>query len=628
MTRRQRSRRAPRRGVVAVLAVMLLTVMLGFVAFTIDTGNIALTRAKMQNACDGAALAASQEIVAAVYSAGEGQGQAGDVNSIAIAAAKATAEEIAAANGVYIDPEQDVVFGKRTFSEATNDWSIEWGGEPANVVKVNARRDQDDTNLPDGRVKSIFAWALGVDSTKLSTESIAFVEARDLVVVLDYSGSMNDDSELRSIYKIPQSDIEANLLTIYQELGSPNLGTLPWMPDGVTVKGQEAAGPIPHISVKFSLTEINVASTKDLSNVVLRYGNGNEQKFDNLDENPSLTGTFSGTGSNSGKKIVRAWIKSGSNSSGDGPGYGERFDYPSDSEIETAFGLDEVEYPYPSGSWDSYIDYVQSSGYIKDAGYRNLYGGLTWVNYLLQHKPRYSQTPDLWKTQHFPFHGMKDGMSLFLDFLDDLDFGDYVGFVTYGTSAQREEGLVMPDEGIDIDLAGVLITNDYAAIDTIQRHKQAGHYSTTTALGDGVKVGTELLLEQTRYGARPTMLVMTDGNANVKPAGWSLPADWDWDAITDYDSDGEADYVTSDSKKQYAFWEIKQAIDAGITVHTLTVGYGADTDLMEAIAFAGGGIWVHVPGSSSVAEMEADLLAAFQKIAGNVPPAKLVNSGN
>ena len=63
-----------------------------------------------------------------------------------------------------------------------------------------------------------------------------------------------------------------------------------------------------------------VSSTKDLSNVVLKFHDNTTQKVDNL---KGLTGTFAGTGSNEGKCIVGVWIKSGCNMSNDGPGYGE-----------------------------------------------------------------------------------------------------------------------------------------------------------------------------------------------------------------------------------------------------------------------------------------------------------------
>ena len=103
-----------------------------------------------------------------------------------------------------------------------------------------------------------------------------------------------------------------------------------------------------------------------------------------------------------------------------------------------------------------------------------------------------------------------------------------------------------------------------------------------------------------------------------------MPAGFDWAEWTDYDGDGVADYSTSDWKKQYSFWEASEAAKRGITLHTMAVGEAADRDLMQAIAFAGGGIYIDVPGGATVAAMESQLMEAFRNIASQVPPAKLV----
>jgi hypothetical protein len=79
------------------------------------------------------------------------------------------------------------------------------------------------------------------------------------------------------------------------------------------------------IDVAFNCDEITVVSCKDLSNVVLELADGTHQKTEGLH---GQTGTFGGTGDQAGEEIVGVWVKSGSNASGDGPGYGERFDAP------------------------------------------------------------------------------------------------------------------------------------------------------------------------------------------------------------------------------------------------------------------------------------------------------------
>ncbi|MFO0790030.1 MAG: hypothetical protein U0805_11290 [Pirellulales bacterium] len=94
---------------------------------------------------------------------------------------------------------------------------------------------------------------------------------------------------------------------------------------------------------------------------------------------------------------------------------------------------------------------------------------------------------------------------------------------------------------------------------------------------------------------------------------------------TDYNGDGTADYSTTDVNKKYAFWEATEAIKRGVTIHTISVGAGADRDLMKAIAFAGRGLHVDVPGGSTVADMHDQMLSAFAQIAAKLPPAQLIH---
>ena len=58
----------------------------------------------------------------------------------------------------------------------------------------------------------------------------------------------------------------------------------------------------------------------------------------------------------------------------------------------------------------------------------------------------------------------------------------------------------------------------------------------------------------------------------------------------------------------------------GITIHTQAVGADADRNLMRAIAYAGGGIFIDVPGGGT-ADMMQQLQEAFSQIAAKAPPA-------
>jgi uncharacterized membrane protein len=98
-----------RKGAFQVLALSSLIAGLGLTAMSIDLAMVSLAKTRLQNAVDAAALAASQEITAAVAAAGDAAGSSGsaggavtDANSIAVSAAKAMAVKVAGLNGVSI----------------------------------------------------------------------------------------------------------------------------------------------------------------------------------------------------------------------------------------------------------------------------------------------------------------------------------------------------------------------------------------------------------------------------------------------------------------------------------------------------------------------------------------------
>ena len=572
-----------RRGAFMVMAVPFLVATMGFMAFGIDIAVITMTKTKMRNAVEAAALAAAQQITDAVQTTADGITEGGDVsssvqdaNSIAVEAAKAMAEKVAGLNGVYVDPETDVKFGKR-YQDSSGTFHMMWGeaAKPYNVVKVIARRDNSEEGKPDSQLQLFFAGIMGEKTASVTTSAIAFIEARDIVLVLDYSGSMSYDSEFdaMSSYRLGKSAVEANLDDIWNTL----------VDSGVTYSDSDKLKFPPEGYGKIDSAVGEYISSNDEDYIFRRLD------LDEVDASGNPKYPFPQEGKNYYGNL-----------NGQPSGYSNK------------------------NKWKDYIRWVRTDGAVSNYGYRKKYGYRTLVGYLIERRKKNNQSEDLWRAPIYPFHAMKNGVTLFTEFLGGLEFGDYIGLVTYDDSSRVES--VLNDDGVPetVNLGDDLITNSYTDINTIQRHKQASHYAPYTGLGYGIRDARELLSSHGRAGARPTILVMTDGNANRSPSNWSLPGDWDWDDVTDFDGDGQADYQTGDRDKQYALWQAVEAANLGYTVHTMTVGAGADRDLMRAIASACNGISIDAPGGATIDEMRAQLLVAFGKIAANVPPAKLL----
>ena len=276
--------------------------------------------------------------------------------------------------------------------------------------------------------------------------------------------------------------------------------------------------------------------------------------------------------------------------------------------------------------WLAYADYVRTNTNLNNQSYRKKYGYRTLCVYLMETRTSNSLSEDLWRVPHYPFHGMKMGMNTFCEFMTDLSYGDNLGLVNYAVNARVETGLTEDGAGVTVNLGTDLMSTRYTDIDTIQQHKQAGHYSSNTATGDGILKAVGLINSDGRYGAQKAILLMTDGIPNISPSGFTLPSGWDWNALLDYNDDGTADYTTSNVNAQYALYQAKLAADQDIVIHTLCVGSGADTALLKAIAKISGGYDIVVPAGTSTAAQTLLLREAFGVLAGQVPPARLVVS--
>jgi len=202
-----RNRNTDRPGGILVLTAVLMVVLIGMVAFGVDLGYVVLTRTELQTAADAAALAG-----------------AGAANEGKAAAAQAVYRfaGLHCVGGQPIRPEQvQIRYGiwdknSRTFIPSTTECSA-----------VEVTLQSFERPLFFGRV-------LGKQFFQSEAKAIATFAPRDIMLVLDYSASMCFDSQLRAISTLGRAAVEANLLQIYQALGSPRFGNMQWTPQYIS----------------------------------------------------------------------------------------------------------------------------------------------------------------------------------------------------------------------------------------------------------------------------------------------------------------------------------------------------------------------------------------------------------
>ncbi|MBA4016365.1 MAG: hypothetical protein C0483_04180 [Pirellula sp.] len=467
---RPTNRRSPasRRGIILVLTAVLMTFMLGLIAFAVDIGYIANARTEIQRATDAAAYAAAGALVNGTAGATtEGQAY--------LTANKVGGKSINTSNATFEYGFWDL--NTRVFTVTNNS---------PNAVRVTANQNQ--TPLFFGKV-------LNAQTFNIQSKSIATYQPRDIGLVLDYSGSMCYDSQFRNINLLGQTAIEANLLQIWQQLGSPRYGTMNWTP--------------------------------------VAYGSTNT----------------------------------------------------SNTAVKNQFGLNSVSYPCPGGSWDEFIDYVQTDNDVQAAGYRCKYGMMTMLSYVLEKRCGYSDTPFLYATSEQPLTALKDAVDVFLAFLSDHSTDDRVSLSIYSFS----DGTAKLEQ---------TLTKVYATVSSLCRSKQAGHYTGGTNISAGMTKARIDLQNNARVGAKKMIVLMTDGVVNLPTGNTTLD-------------------------KAAVINEANTCASAKIPVVTIALGAYADTALMQQVADITGGAAFIVPGGQPIAQVQAQLEAVFSQVAAD-RPLKLV----
>ncbi|MGA2070592.1 MAG: VWA domain-containing protein [Sedimentisphaerales bacterium] len=463
-----------RKGVVLVFVAIVLVCLIGIMALALDVGYLYNIKADLQVAVDDAALAGAGGL------------------STDQATARARAIDIAQknyANGLpVILQNSDVQLGL---------WDSVTGFTPVNSPTARANAVKVDAKLMG--TKTIFAGVLGIKSVNVGASSIAVFGARDIVLTLDYSGSMSYDSQFIHKQQMGLTAVEGYLDQSWQDL------SYLW---------QKPGSPL--------------------------YGTGLLQKKTYISNNNTV--------------------------------------------ILNTLGLRNVPYPYPSGSWNEYINYVKTDSYVGQAGYQNYYGYRTLLNYWQNQQEMASQTPDLWQTHEQPITAVKDAVTLFLAYMDELRTDDRLGLVSY----------TYTNGGGHLEQQ---LTDDYTLIESRSRHMQAGNYFDTTNIAGGIATALTELQTRGRTGALRLIVLLTDGQANY-PDPWTA--------------------------KDLARAQAQQAANNNIPILTICLGADADTELMQDIADISKGAYFVIPGGHSVDEYKQQLDDIFAQIASR-RPLRLVN---
>jgi len=474
------------------MAALFMVALLGMVAFAVDLGYIMKVQTDLDRSVDAAVLAGAGELVRGQqyaedrmfeYLARNPIGPQVAVSELNLPQLKNEFVQLQGKNGDDGNPLLKLNVGR-------------WDDASGAVVPVSGTQKPSAVGLAVTHANHpyFFGRVFGQTTFAVQSSAVAIYQPRDIMLVLDYSASMNDDSELSSIGDLGRKTVEGNLLEIYQDLGSPVYG-------------------------KMAFTPVSISSTNATT-------------------------------------------------------------------IKTTLGITNTPYPYPAGSWTDYFSYVQTSSVVKNAGYQKKYGYLTLINYWLEKYPAASQVPDLWKTREQPITALKDSVSVFLDYLDQHETDDRLGLVVYNYTDGKGK------------LEAQLTTN-FDSVDTISKHRQAGHYHNYTNIGGGLRKAYDQLKDNggaARPNAFRMVVLMTDGLANYYNGG-----------------------VNEAAARQDLLNAAQSCANEGIPVITICLGAGADTAVMEQVAQMTGGRTFVVPGGQTGAQYAAELTEVFKAIADSRP---------
>lgn len=587
--RLQRAQSRRRKAVVAVFTAVMGLLLLAFAALAVDVGAMYSTRADLQRAADAGSMAAASVLSGLV------QGEA--ALAARTAARDAVEQNLVLGRAVTVD-DSDITIGRANFNADTGQFNFTPTDLLADAVRVRVRQTEGS---PNGPAPLYFAKAFGRTSANIEAEAIAFLGPRDIAITVDTSGSTNDDSELRHYLLTP-----INLRDVWGGLPNNNpvaIGEddLLAPPDPMSGAGElegPAWGFMRDLGWGTELDPDDYDPTTDGGLIKLQYDRDwndvtlsaylalqgyspaeivaiNSRQYDangTYDERVAVALGFAFWNSGMAGGL---WESRGVPAGQTGNGN----TYIAASELEWSETLFDNSVSDSRNIWRDYINNYVSRSNTAMAGansaFRYRYGVKTFVNYLLERRTTYAQTPELADTDAQPVKAVKDAVSFMVGLIDGMQTSDQMSLVVYATTAHLE----------------VPLTDEFHLVSERINQMQAGYYDTLTNMGGGLQAAIAAITgEGARAMSQKVIVMMSDGVANVD-------ADGHWG-----ESGGAA----------HALALAEQAADMGIQIHTISFGAAADQAIMAQIAAMGHGKHFHAEGT--IEEYSAGLADIFQTI--------------
>ena len=194
-----------RQGATIFLMLILLVIVFTFIAFAMDLGRVQLAQLKLQVASDFAARAGAEAMSRGV---GDPNNAASHENAIRDEINMVMQNNTIFGSAVAFDQATQINFGHATLTGSTFVFT------PTSNGSMDSTTDSIRVNPNLSQFPMLFGGFTGRDSISLDTATTAKVQDRDIVLVLDRSGSMFEH-DAGTIYS---SDYDPNLRQVEDTL--------------------------------------------------------------------------------------------------------------------------------------------------------------------------------------------------------------------------------------------------------------------------------------------------------------------------------------------------------------------------------------------------------------------------